>query len=306
MSLQNYYKIVNISIWNDSFGHAKRNIMQVYREASAIHQYVNNLRQQGHSVGFVPTMGALHKGHLSLIEAALKHNDFAVLSIFINPTQFNKAEDLQNYPRNLEADLAMVQSYPNLVCFTPPDSEMYGEEIASEHFDLGYLAQDLEGRFRPGHFQGVATVVKRLLHIVNPHNAYFGEKDFQQLKVIERLVQLLHLSVNVVGVPIVRESSGLAMSSRNGRLSERGKQEALIIYRCLQEAQKRCGHQHLTEVLTYIRQQFEHSPLNLEYAIITDSNTLRPINKWEEAQSARLFIAAYCESVRLIDNERLF
>lgn len=280
--------------------------MQVFREASAIRQYVNNLRHKRRSVGFVPTMGALHQGHMSLIESALDANDFAVLSIFINPTQFNKAEDLKNYPRNLEADLARVQHYPNLVCFTPSQQEIYGDEVQAEHFELGSLAEDLEGCFRPGHFQGVATVVKRLLNIVNPHNAYFGEKDYQQLKVIERLVQLLHLPVNIVGVPIVRKPSGLAISSRNALLSEQGKKEALLIYRCLQEARKRCGKQSVTEIVTYVEQQFEASPLSLEYVKIADNQTLHIIHSWKEATSARLFIAAYCESVRLIDNERLF
>lgn len=280
--------------------------MQVFRSAAPLRQEVEKLRAAGKTVGFVPTMGALHDGHLSLLRRCAADNDHSILSIFVNPTQFNNRDDLRNYPRNTDDDLQKVHSVSNLFCFIPNDQEIYGEKVEAQYFDLQGLDTKLEGAFRPGHFQGVATVVKRLLMITNPHRAYFGEKDYQQLKVIETMVRQESLPVEIIGLPIEREENGLAMSSRNLLLSESDKEKATLLYRCLQWTKNNYARYSVSEVLTEVSQRFAESDLDLEYAALCDVHSLDEIQNWDDARHVRMFLAAYCSGVRLIDNESIF
>ncbi|HRN98664.1 MAG TPA: pantoate--beta-alanine ligase, partial [Flavobacterium sp.] len=191
----------------------------------------------GKSIGFVPTMGALHQGHLSLINNSLQENDVTVVSIFVNPTQFNNADDLAKYPRTLDADVAKIKSIsPEVIVFAPSVDDMYPQKTQSDQFDFDGLEHQMEGRFRPGHFDGVGTIVKRLFEIVKPTRAYFGEKDFQQLQIVRKLVSKYKIPVQIVGCPIHREPNGLAMSSRNERLSAQQREQASFIYKVLEQA----------------------------------------------------------------------
>lgn len=255
-------------------------------------------------VGLVPTMGALHSGHLSLIGRAEEKCDVVVVSIFVNPTQFNSSKDLEKYPRNLENDLEMVQkTFPNTLVFAPSVEEIYGEELKTEKFDFGRITIYMEGQFRTGHFNGVGTVVKRLLQIVNPHFAFFGEKDFQQLRVIERMVEITKLPVHIIGCKTERESNGLAKSSRNELLSPVLKEKAGIIYRCLQMAKKEVYKSSIPEIKTKIKQDINALPkFELEYFEIADVQELIPTESIQPNMRYRAFIAVFVNQVRLIDN----
>lgn len=252
------------------------------------------------TVGFVPTMGALHRGHLSLVEKAQKMSDLVIISIFVNPTQFNNQEDLDKYPRTLEQDIQLLKSMGNVVIFAPNVKEIYPTWYRPVQVDLGDLANVMEGEFRPGHFDGVVNVVKRLFDIVLPDLAFFGLKDFQQLSVINHMVKALHLKVIVVPCDIVREESGLAYSSRNARLSISEQKEATLIYQTLCEAKARSKSDTIKEVELFVSEMFSKSSLELEYFQIVDPITLQTLKEW--TPSAHGCIAAYCGSVRLIDN----
>jgi len=280
--------------------------MQVYRRPASLREAVNNLRNKAQSLGFVPTMGALHQGHLALIERALTENEQTVLSIFVNPTQFNAQEDLQAYPRQLEEDIQRVSHWPNLLVFHPEVEDLYGREVQAQNYPLGGIAEPLEGAHRPGHFQGVATVVHKLLSVVQPQRAYFGEKDFQQLRVIQKLVAQLELPVKVIGCPIVREPSGLAMSSRNMRLSPKEKDKAAQIYQGLMWAATHWARLGPAELEAAVQRHLQKHDLEVEYVAVADEENLQRINKWSSAHHARCFVAVWCGDVRLIDNERLF
>src|SRR6478672_766458 len=222
--------------------------MLIFNTKAALSAHLASLRQPS-TIGFVPTMGALHDGHLSLLSESLKHNDATVISIFINPTQFNNPEDLAKYPRTLEADVEKIKRLSNdIIVFAPSVDDMYGGNTVSEHFDYDGLENQMEGRFRPGHFDGVGTIVKRLFEIVKPDNAYFGEKDFQQLQIVKKLVSKYHIPVSVIGCPIHREANGLAMSSRNERLSADKRAEAGFIYQTLQTAKTAFANQSVATV----------------------------------------------------------
>jgi len=252
-------------------------------------------------------MGALHSGHTSLIDSALKDNVLIVVSIFVNPTQFNKAEDLKKYPRTMEADQALLAAYGDRVCVYAPNVEdLYGDNVAARSFDFGGIEIAMEGAFRPGHFDGVGTVVSLLFQAVNPNKAYFGEKDFQQLQIIRKMVELDALDVEVVGCPIARSEKGLALSSRNKRLNQDQLDHALLIYRCLIAAQQNFEKQSILILQDQARTLFAtQDELDLEYFIIADAKTLQPATKKQEKSQYRAFVAAHIDGVRLIDNMAL-
>jgi len=252
---------------------------------------------------FVPTMGALHHGHLNLVREAFHYSDRVVVSIFVNPTQFNNASDLANYPRTLDADLELLSSLGNVVVFAPDVKEMYPPDFHEISLELGALETVMEGAFRPGHFKGVVNVVKRLFDIVEPDFAFFGLKDYQQLAVIQHMVRTLRLPVNLVPCETTREESGLASSSRNTRLNEQEREEARVIYQTICFA-RAYGASHVpSETLKAARAFFEASSLSLEYLEIIDPVTLQPIEAW--TPNSRICIAAWCGKVRLIDNDVL-
>ena len=263
--------------------------MQIFNKKLDLQSFLTPLFQEKKSVGLVPTMGALHKGHLSLMQKALEENDQVVVSVFVNPTQFNNAEDLEKYPRNLERDVATIASLSDkIVLFAPEISEMYEGTPTSQNYDFQGLDKVMEGAFRAGHFEGVATIVEKLFTLVTPTRAYFGEKDYQQILIIKSMVAQRGLPVILVPCPIIREESGLAMSSRNERLSEQGRQKAAFIYK---------------EVKAFVEKQFAQEPaFELEYFLVVDENTLQEATQKEAHKAYRAFVAAYIEGVRLIDN----
>ena len=273
-----------------------------FSTVSGIKNFLESKETKQKTVGFVPTMGALHDGHLSLVKKSLLENDLTVVSIFVNPIQFNNQEDLKKYPRTLETDLKKLQDIGCDVVFTPNYNEMYPDEI-TERFNFGELERVMEGEHRPGHFNGVAIVVKRLFEIVNPQRAYFGEKDYQQLLIIKALVKKENLSVEIVPVEIVREPHGLAMSSRNGLLSDKARQQAGIIYKVLKDVKKIFPNKRPSEIKEYVKKQFAENPdFTIEYFEIADSNTLQHIPDKKNAKNIRAFIVVHIENVRLIDN----
>lgn len=264
----------------------------------AIATYVAEAR----SVGFVPTMGALHQGHISLVEECCEQNDICVVSIFVNPTQFNNPLDLEKYPRTIEQDIQMLEEAQTDIVFIPSVEEIYPEPDTRQ-FDFGQLDQVMEGKFRPGHFNGVAQVVSRLFEIVKPDRAYFGEKDFQQLAVIREMIRQLHILVEIVPMPIRREDSGLAMSSRNQRLSEDQKQQATHIYRILAESKERSKQADVETTRKWVVDSINSTEgLLIEYFEIVDGNTLQQITDWKETTYAVGCITVFCGDVRLIDN----
>lgn len=278
--------------------------MKVFSEQNALKTHLLEHKKQGLAIGFVPTMGALHKGHLSLVKMALKHNDVVVVSIFVNPTQFNNAEDLKKYPRTLETDVDLLKTVSNKVLvYAPSVDDIYEGKTEAQDFDFGGIENEMEGQFRHGHFDGVGTVVKRLFEIVTPHNAYFGEKDFQQLQIIKKLVKIEKLPVNVVGCTILREPDGLAMSSRNTRLKPEYRKAAPFIYKTLKTAKQKFGTKSAKQVALWVEKQFAANKLlKLEYFTIADSETLKSIERKSVKKKYRAFIAVYADDVRLIDN----
>lgn len=261
---------------------------------------------EGKTIGFVPTMGALHEGHITLIRQAAAENDFVVVSIFVNPIQFNNPEDLAKYPRTLEADMQKLKGTGCKLVFAPSAEEMYPEPDLTE-FDFGQLDKVMEGKFRPGHFKGVAIVVKKLLEIVTPTKAYFGEKDFQQLAIINKMVSMLKMSVEIIPCPIVRETDGLAMSSRNARLTPVERAEAPVIYKALSSVKENYSWfipDGVKQLVTGEIQESHH--FRVEYVSVVDAETLLPFEDWQDAEHAVVCVAAFIGQVRLIDNIRLY
>ena len=247
-------------------------------------------------------MGALHNGHLSLIKESIKNNQITVASIFVNPTQFNKKEDLENYPRTLESDLSMLQGASCDIAFIPSIEEIYADTVGANHFEFDGLEIQMEGKFRKGHFNGVGTIVKKLFEIVTPTNAYFGEKDFQQLQIIKKMVQKNQLPVSVIECPTLREENGLAMSSRNQLLSEKEKKEGAVIYEILNEVKKLSNKKSIEKINSWVGVQFDKNPLfELEYFVIADEETLIPTSTISSNKNYRAFIAVHVGKVRLID-----
>lgn len=252
-------------------------------------------------IGFVPTMGALHDGHLSLIEKSKNENEFTICSIFVNKEQFNNSEDFNKYPINTDSDIKLLEQNGCDILFLPTSDEIYSEKPIIK-FDFGYLETTMEGAFRPGHFSGVALIVSKLFNIVNPNKAYFGQKDFQQLAIIKQLVKDLSFNIGIVSCPIIREQNGLAMSSRNLRLSKKEQQEAGIIFKTLNITKDLLGKKPIDEIKTEVVNLFKSTNLDLEYLEIVDTNTLISINEYKIENETTICIAAHLGNVRLIDN----
>jgi pantoate--beta-alanine ligase len=242
-----------------------------------------------------------------LVKKALLENDLVVVSIFVNPTQFDKKDDLDKYPRNLNQDIRILKDVSEkIIVFVPSVDEIYGSNIASKHYEFDGLDKVMEGEFREGHFNGVGTIVETFLRTVSPNKAYFGEKDFQQLQIIRKMAELRKLPFQIIGCPIEREPHGLAMSSRNERLSKPTRKEASFIYETLQTAKSKFGTESAQDIMDWVKEEFQKNPLfTLEYFQIADEDTLTPILKKQENKKYRAFIAVYADDVRLIDNLRL-
>ncbi len=278
--------------------------MKVFKHKSEVDKEITALKEVNKTIGLVPTMGALHEGHLSLVENGLTNNDIVFVSVFVNPTQFNNKNDLLKYPRTLQEDIDLL-SYKsdNIYVFAPSVEDIYNTNVKAVEFDFDGLENEMEGEFREGHFDGVGTIVKQLLEIIKPNNAYFGEKDYQQLQIIRKLVDKFKMPVNIVGCKIHRESSGLAMSSRNMRLKPGYKLAAPFIYKTLLSAKKKFGTKSAKLVTDWVNKQFvNHEILELEYFRIADVNTLKEIKRKSNKKKYRAFIAVYADDVRLIDN----
>lgn len=259
-------------------------------------------REKGKKVGLVPTMGALHAGHISLVKRCVAENDICVVSDFVNPTQFNDKHDLETYPRTLDADCALLEPVGCDYVFAPSVAEMYPEPD-TRVFNLGPVAEVMEGPRRPGHFNGVAQVVSKLFYIVEPDNAYFGEKDFQQIAVIREMVRQLNLPVHIVDCPIQREADGLALSSRNTRLTPEQRQKAPVIARTLKESTTFVPAKSVQKVIDYVVNTINQVPeMEVEYFEIVDGNTMQPIQNWSDTTYPVGCITVYCGEVRLIDN----
>ena len=276
--------------------------MNIYKSIEDLQAFVEAERAKGLRIAFVPTMGALHAGHLSLVRRALTECDRCIVSVFVNPTQFNDPRDLETYPRTLEADSTLLASVGASALFAPEVSTIYPKED-TRTFDVGAVAEVMEGRYRPGHFNGVMQVVSRLFDIVRPDCAYFGEKDFQQIAVIRAMVRLIGSPVEIIACPIVREADGLALSSRNVRLSAEERREAPQIYRILSESRSWAKEMSPQQVIERVTEQINAVPhLRVEYFEIVDTDSLQPIASWSDSPAPHGCITVYCGEVRLIDN----
>ncbi len=276
--------------------------MEVLHTIQEVKDFVRSQRLENKTIGFVPTMGALHEGHISLVNQAVKHCDTCLVSVFVNPTQFNDPKDLETYPRTLEADCKLLEKAGAKAVFSPAVEEIYPEED-KRTFEVGSVAEVMEGAYRPGHFQGVMQVVSKLFAIVEPDKAFFGEKDFQQIAVIKAMQKLLKSEIEIVACPIVRETSGLALSSRNQRLSEEERIVASNIYRVLRESQKLVGEKSPKELIQWVTEELNQiAPLKVEYFEIVDAESLVSIEDWAESEHIQGCITVYCNEVRLIDN----
>lgn len=280
--------------------------MKIYKTKSELKEFLSKIKKKKKSIGFVPTMGALHEGHLSLVKKAKKKNDFTIVSIFVNPTQFDNKEDLGKYPKTFENDVKLLESVGCDVLFFPSVEEIYNKTVAADSFNFDGLEHQMEGKFRDGHFNGVGTIVKAFFEIVMPDNAYFGKKDFQQLQIIKKMVEKYELPIKIKGCDIYREEDGLAMSSRNTRLTKEYRKAAPFIYKTLKKAKKKFGIISVEEVCKWVRKKFEKHPLlELEYFTIADEKTLETIDIKQSNKKCRAFIAVFAGEIRLIDNIRL-
>lgn len=277
--------------------------MLIFSKKTELNQHLIQKRTAKMRLGFVPTMGALHEGHLSLLQKSLKNNNITVISIFVNPTQFNNPEDLLKYPRTLDADVEKIKSVSDsIIIYAPTVEDIYEGNTTSQHYNFDGLENQMEGKFRPGHFDGVGTVVKRLFEIVQPNNAYFGEKDFQQLQIVKKLVEKEKIPVNIIGCPIFREKNGLAMSSRNERLTQEERSRASIIYKTIKKAQSLFGTKSAKEVSEFVTKAFlNNATFELEYFEIADEATLLPCKRKSKNKKYRAFIAVFVNKIRLID-----
>lgn len=277
--------------------------MKVFKTVDSLRNWRSNLNPNK-TLGLVPTMGALHEGHLSLIRRSKDENDLSLATIFVNPTQFDRKEDLDSYPSSLETDLRMLEESGCDGVFIPTPEDIYQNKIASDPFDFQGLDKVMEGRFRQGHFDGVATIVRKLFRLTQPHRAYFGEKDFQQLQIIRKMVKNQSLPVQVIPCEIYREEDGLAMSSRNRRLDAKYREEAILLYQTLQNGkemlQNGAGFENIHKMAD---EAFQSNPfLKLEYFEIAESDTLATAISYDPSKKYRAFVAAFAGPVRLIDN----
>ncbi|MFN3771964.1 pantoate--beta-alanine ligase [Cloacibacterium normanense] len=279
--------------------------MKVLKSKKTLIDYVERQREMGKKIGFAPTMGALHQGHLSLYKAAKKENDEVISSIFVNPTQFNNPDDFQKYPKTLEKDIELLEKAGVDAVYVPNVEEMYPDGLNSKKYDFNGLENEMEGKYRPGHFDGVGTIVEELFRQVQPHNAYFGEKDYQQLAIIKKMVEKTKLPVKIHEVPTLREEDGLAMSSRNVRLTETQRKEATIIYETLTKVKEWFKVISLEEIKQKVTDIFRNSNFELEYFVIADEKTLKETDFFYKDKNYRAFIVAYADTVRLIDNMHL-
>lgn len=276
--------------------------MQVLNTKNELVNLINSLKKEGKKVGFVPTMGALHEGHLSLVKESKKNSDVTVVSIFVNPTQFNDPDDLKRYPRTLDQDLRLLETVHCDLVFAPSVTEIYPEQDTRK-FDFGYLESVMEGAKRPGHFNGVGQVVSRLFDIVRPDKAFFGMKDFQQVAIIKNMVKQLKYNIEIIPCPIIREENGLAKSSRNTLLDEDHKKNAPHIYATLKKARTFVPEMEVKELKKWIIDEINSNPLlETEYVEIVDDTTLKVINSWSEPGTKVACVAVYAGNIRLIDN----
>ncbi|MGM0498097.1 MAG: pantoate--beta-alanine ligase [Bacteroidota bacterium] len=276
--------------------------MDVFQTKNELQDKIIRLKQKNYSIGFVPTMGALHEGHLSLVECCNKENDITVVSIFVNPAQFNDREDYEKYPRDVQKDIDWLEEFDCDIVFNPSESEMYPEPD-NRTFDFGELDKILEGYYRPGHFNGVAKVVSKLFDYVRPHKAYFGEKDFQQLAIIRQLTEQENMDIDIIGCPIIREEDGLAMSSRNERLNSEERKNAAEISRVLFESREKKDEMTVEEIKNRVKNQLNKNVyINVEYFDIVDEKNFKTVQTWRETQNIRGVIAAWVGNIRLIDN----
>lgn len=279
--------------------------MKIVTQKSEIQSEIESLKAQGHSIGFVPTMGALHQGHKSLVSRCVDENDVCIVSIFVNPTQFNNSVDLDKYPRTLERDAALLETAGCKIIFAPAADEMYDEQEMSVTYDFNFggLDQVMEGKYRPGHFNGVVQVVSKLFSLVQPNKAYFGEKDFQQLAIIHRMVKIMQIPVEIIDCPIVREAEGLAMSSRNERLTAVQRKKAVEISKVLFESRNFAAEFTPDQLTKWVIENINKvDGLEVEYFEVVNSETLQAANDWN--QSTVGCVAVFCGEVRLIDNIR--
>lgn len=276
--------------------------MQVLNTKNELVILIANLKKEGKKIGFVPTMGALHEGHLSLVKESKKNSDVTVVSIFVNPTQFNDPEDLKRYPRTLEQDVALLKTVDCDIVFAPSVEEIYPEPDTRK-FDFGYIESVMEGAKRPGHFNGVGQVVSRLFDIVSPDKAFFGMKDFQQIAIIKCMVKQLKYNIEIIPCPIVREENGLAKSSRNTLLDEDHRKNAPHIYETLKKARTLVPQMGVKEIKKWIADEINSNPfLETEYVEIVDDTTLKVTEDWSEPGNKVACVAVYAGKIRLIDN----
>ena len=281
--------------------------MEIFKTKKTLLDYIERQKEMGKKVGFAPTMGALHDGHISLYEAARKENDLVISSIFVNPTQFNNASDLEKYPRTIEKDIEILEKSALVdAVYIPEVTDIYPEGLKSKEYNFDGLENEMEGKFRPGHFNGVGTVVEELFRQVKPDNAYFGDKDYQQLAIIKKLVEKLNLPIKIHGVPIYREKNGLAMSSRNKRLDHEQCKAAKVIYETLVKVNDWFRIITVSEIYQRVKDIFENQRgMVLEYFEIADEATLKETDFFYKDRSYRAFIVVFVGDVRLIDNLHL-
>jgi pantoate--beta-alanine ligase len=278
--------------------------MILFKKVADLHKYLDIQREIGMEIGFVPTMGALHQGHISLIEEARKHNSLVVCSIFVNPSQFNDPADYRKYPSTIDSDIALLENADCDVLLYPSVEEVYPDPDEKSHYELGYLETIMEGKFRPGHFQGVCKVVHRLLKIVGPDNLYIGQKDYQQCLVIKRLLELMGMKdqISLHISPTLREKDGLAMSSRNARLDTQQRQIAPGIYQTLNLVRKEIKPGNLQLLKEKGMNHLLEKGFRPEYVEIADASTFLPLNEWDGSQKLVVLTAAFLGEIRLIDN----
>jgi pantoate--beta-alanine ligase len=276
--------------------------MKVLTKTNELQQITNQLKLENRAIGFVPTMGALHQGHISLVEKSTLENKVTIVSIFVNPTQFDKVEDLEKYPKTIESDIALLEKTNCDYLFLPSASNIYNKQIEAKKFSFDGLENEMEGKFRDNHFDGVGTIVKKLFEIAQPTKSYFGEKDFQQLQIIRKLTEKEQLGIEIIGCSIYREQDGLAMSSRNSRLTAVQKKEAPFIYKTLKKVVEKYKKEDLETISSWVASEFaKNKVLELEYFEIADERTLKSIDK-KSNNKTRAFIAVFADSIRLIDN----
>ena len=281
--------------------------MLVFRDISTLQNHLNNLKSKEKIIGFIPTMGALHNGHLSLVNKSVSQNDFTVVSIFINPTQFNNVDDLKTYPSDIDKDLELLRSISDkIIVFNPEPNELYSGKIRLDNFNFNGLDKYMEGKFRGDHFVGVATVVSKLFSLIKADNTYFGEKDFQQLRIIENLIKEKNFSTKLIRCETIRSEDGLALSSRNNQLNFSSKKIATNLFKALNFAKEKIDVLSINEIEKKISDNLSNfKEIKLEYFVIADEQNLRPI-KYKQTEKYRAFIAAYVSGVRLIDNVKLY